>query len=142
MNKPLSETHPILWKALSIEYYDGTPYESDLDIAQWIKSCTVDVVEHERVKQWATVLEEEIKVREAEFERLKKEISDYKENKAFQYRGEKAEAIEYAHKTGLVEGERRAMERVKEAYLIHCNKWNVYPIHFLSELGLGEEEKQ
>lgn len=90
MNKSLSESHPTLWIRLTelerstVERYDADFRMLPVDKVQYF---TVDVAEHER---------------------LKKELEEEKK-----FRIEDQEGYDNGWKDGLVEGERRAMERVK-----------------------------
>lgn len=93
------------------------------------------------IHDWIDVLEAEIKVRDVEIERLKKELEEVDNS-----------LTENWYNKGLVEGERRAMERVKEAignpnprtYAAISGIERVFAERkrILKELGLGEEEKK
>jgi hypothetical protein len=57
MNKPLSETHPTLWKHQTVFQADFTEIKSN---SEWIQSCTVDKAEHEaEVKKYYDLYKKE-----------------------------------------------------------------------------------
>ena len=50
--KPLSDTHPTLWKVLCEADWTEPPYDENyfsIDYKKEIQSCTVDKAEHERI---------------------------------------------------------------------------------------------
>jgi hypothetical protein len=128
MNKSLSESHPTLWFEL-----DRNGFPMDDDNSMWVfkkvQSCTVDV---------------------AEYERLKKELYIVREKTLEEVSSKFDKAIENA----VVEGERRALERVENVIQSRLELWRpsgasenrsecFIRCRELRELAeeLGEEEK-
>jgi hypothetical protein len=142
---PLSETHPTLWFEMDRQGYEMCEeLEKELRMFQ---SCTVDKAEHESVKKQLFDAHQSVMAFKSEVERLKKEL----ENTTTV---EKAEFLaDFGYNEGLVDGERRAMERVNmvvesDWLNIACPSLSEYDIrevrrYFRKELGLcGEEEKK
>jgi len=156
MSKPLEETHPTLVRVWKEKY--GTVLGTD----NVVQSCTVDIADHDdliktvhfwqneagRLKKeydelwvkWASHDENCVNIDEVAC--LKKELEEEKK-----YRIEDQEGYDTGWKEGLVEGERRAMERVKKAILRLDKQFanGAFPPTFRTlyrELGLGEEEKR
>lgn len=131
MNKPLSETHPTLWKI--IEPTGWQEYIPDIDtmntIENYIQSCTVDIKEVERLNKRVFVMEANELLLKKEIERLRE--LDCNCDKYYQ---------------GIDKGERRAMERVKVAIIKldkQFSKGAFQPTlrSLYKELGLGLDDE-
>lgn len=136
MSKPLSETNPTLVDKAPVIWLNSL-HDKEIDL---IQSCTVDVAEHRIATDTICELDREV-------ERLKKELESEKAKNSGIALGSFDHGYEIGKDDGLAEGERRAMQRVKEIIfkIHHPNKegWCVIsPAELLKELGLGEEEKK
>ena len=114
--KPLSETHPTLWREL--ERLMGKSI-IDLRDTSFIQSTTIDLAEHQQVKIDLQAFQQVSSEYDKEFERLKKEIHDFHMEKnaiAMRvYLDAKAE--------GIAEGEQSALRRVKSVLLERLSLW-------------------
>lgn len=127
----LAQSHPTLYKE-SFFFRECISKDHYKDI----QFCTVDVAEHDLIKT-AYDAEQEVRLNlEDEVERLKKELEELDDA-----------VTETWYNKGIAEGERRAMQRVKEAIMrlgmvdegFKGFGIMVGPSELLKELGLGEE---
>jgi uncharacterized membrane-anchored protein YjiN (DUF445 family) len=139
MNKPLSETHPTLWKALIDLNIDTIRHQPNMHTL--IKATTFDMAEHERIVNAIKDLNHELakglREKEEEHERIVQE--------------KVAEAAIIWNDCSFVLGEQSTLSRVKKAIEKTRTRWgatdpNMIAKHVLDDLvkeigidGLKEE---
>jgi hypothetical protein len=136
-DQPLSVTHPVLWNVFqNVPAPNGSEYYTMPEIMDVIQSCTVDIVSHEYDIERILKLCDE---KDEELERVKKELETLTSNMNIWGKT--------LYDNGVKEGERRAMERVKETILKldkDFSKGAFQPTlrSLYRELGLGEDVQQ